>query len=295
MNQTWVKYVIVLNSNTFLRCIELVLCIGTYEICLLSKRANPAFWSSRLAQLDQASSNRVQKSIRILKNYVSDPGLYAQYRKSPPSSAHQGKKPVSANRIQDGRRVLWSRPFPRPVGSDLDLHRSVGAYGQVHGRAQPATKGEPGFGEQGIAHQFNRSKHRFHGQRADRGGICASHAIRNRRHGVALCPSLNCTRCEPPNRKALRGASGCFRYVWIRKQQGLAPSVTGKRRTTRSHGSCTALLLIGCGHAKITRRENQMETFTGVLPVLGPRLAVRFPPPPLGSAAARPRSRGGRR
>ena len=42
--QTWLKYVNVLDSNTFLRFTELVWCIGSYE--MLSKIANPIFWSS---------------------------------------------------------------------------------------------------------------------------------------------------------------------------------------------------------------------------------------------------------
>ena len=41
--QTWVKYELV--SDT-VYVLEVGWCIGTYEI--LSKRANPAFWSSQL-------------------------------------------------------------------------------------------------------------------------------------------------------------------------------------------------------------------------------------------------------
>ena len=56
---TWVKYEIALDSKTLLRFTELVWCIVADEI--LSKSANPAFWSSWLAQLHQARSIKHRK------------------------------------------------------------------------------------------------------------------------------------------------------------------------------------------------------------------------------------------
>ena len=58
-DQTWVKYVIVLDSST---CItDLVWCIVAYDI--VSNSANPDFWSSLLAQLHQARSTEHRKVI----------------------------------------------------------------------------------------------------------------------------------------------------------------------------------------------------------------------------------------
>ena len=69
--QTWVKYVIVLDSNHSLRFTELIWCIRTYET--LSKSANTTFWSFRLAQLHQARSietRNISKPIVYLTQFL---------------------------------------------------------------------------------------------------------------------------------------------------------------------------------------------------------------------------------
>ena len=85
---TWVKCLIVLDSNHFL-----VWYIRTYE--LLSKSASPSFWVSWLSQLNnQSTINLAQKSIWIQNNYAFHQGLVITFLKNTTAVFYQGIKPV---------------------------------------------------------------------------------------------------------------------------------------------------------------------------------------------------------